>query len=159
MAMTTKSRSSEMCGPYEAVTFERKPIHAMGFHELEAIKQRCVDYRAKCTQSGKAPHEHYITLENSVDFYIDKFTHLGTMDAYGIFAELRKAAMTLGYTVPSLYGAMDVQDIVFACAALREAIAMATPLPGEPPRLTGELITEADASLSRAIGSINKKYK
>lgn len=158
MMVMAKSRS-EMCGPYEAVTFERKPIYAMGFHELEALKQRCADYRAKCDALDKAPHAHYVTLENAVDFYIDKATHQGTMHAYGIFAELRKDAMARGYTVPSLYGAMDVQDIVFACASLREAIAMAMPLPGEPPRLTGELIAEADASLGMAIGSINKKYK
>lgn len=150
--------SPSNCGLYSGVEFDGKPIYAMGFPELQRLKERCIAYRNKCRTSGVDPHAHYATLENAIDFYMDKFQHQGIPHAYAQFSELRQRAIGMGYTVPSLIGTMHVEDIEFACAALREAIAMATPLPGEKPRLTGELIAQANASLQKAISSLNAKY-
>lgn len=154
--MTTTSPSKT--GPYKGIRFQGKPIYQMGYPELDRLKSRCVAYRAKCKRNGKQPHQHYVTLENAVDFYIDKFTHKGIRHALEQFSTLRRDAQRLGYTVPSIYGNMDIDDILVACAILREAIAAAIPLPGEDLTMTQEMISEMNASLRSAIDELNERY-
>jgi len=131
----------------------------MGYPELIALKTRCTDYRAKCRQQHKPPHEHYVTLENAVDFYIDKATHKGIKHAFDQFSSLRQTAQGFGYTVPPLVGNMALDDILGCCAILREAIAAATPLPGESPVFTSEMRAAMEQNLTGAIESINAQYE
>ena len=153
------SPSEDVCRAYAGISFKDKLVHKMSYVELSMLKERCAAYLRKCKVAQRKPHQNYVTLNNAVDFYIDIFTHKGIKHAYDQFSDLRREAQGLGYTVPSLFGAMDVNDIIDACAMVREAIAVTVGLPGEDPAMTKLIVAKANESLRKGIAALNRQYE